>query len=326
MFHKVHDQKTMDGNLAYYINQLTNLDKKLYEPLVSIQWSRDIKLRTGVTLANESTAFTRTSFAAMGGMSSGSNATGGGKSWISPNSRNIQGVGVNGELVTTPLRIWGAEVSYTSIELDRSQLLGQQIDVSKFNALNLKYQMDIDEMVYVGDTELSVKGMFNSSLVTTGNVPNGASLSPLWTSKTPDEILKDVNTLIQNAWGATGFAICPSELRLPPAQFAYISSQKVSTAGNVSILTFLEENSISLRVNGTKLNIQPSKWLTGRGAGSTDRMVTYTNDEDRLRFSLAPIRREMAYYQGINFISPYIAGLGEVEFVYPETVQYADGI
>jgi hypothetical protein len=41
---------------------------------------------------------------------------------------------------------------------------------------------------------------------------------------------------------------------------------------------------------------------------------------------MVPIRRETAYYQGIRFIAPYLWLFGEMEFVYPETVLYADGI
>jgi hypothetical protein len=83
---------------------------------------------------------------------------------------------------------------------------------------------------------------------------------------------------------------------------------------------------ISNNINGKPLNIQPLKWLTGRGVGPTDRMVAYTNAEDRVRFPMVPVRRETPYYQGIRFIAPYIWAFGAVEFVYPETVLYRDGI
>lgn len=312
--------KTFDSTLAYYVNQLDNLDKKLYEPLFSVTWGRDIKLRTGITMANESTSFIRSTIGAVGTQ----NATG--KPWISPNTTTLPGVSINGERVTLPLRLLGQEVSYSSVELERSQLLGQPIDAQKFNALNTIYQMATDEMIYVGDTAVGAEGLVNSTLVTSGSVPNGAGASPLWINKTPDEILKDVNDMITAAWQASGFAVCPDKLLLPPAQFAYISSQKISTAGNVSILTFLEDNSISLRVNGRKLDIQPLKWLTGRGTGGADRMVAYTNDEERVRFPMVPIRRETPYYLGIKFNAPYIWAFGEVEFVYPETAVYRDGI
>ena len=312
--------KTFDSTLAYFVNQLDNLDKKLYEPLYSVTWGRDIKLRTGITMANESTSFIRSNIGAVGTQ----NATG--KPWLAPNSTTLPGVSINGERVVLPLRLLGQEVSYTSVELERSQLLGQPIDQQKFDALNTIYQMATDEMIYVGDAAVGATGLINSSLVTSGAVANGAAGGSTWASKTPDEILADVNKLIEAAWQASGFSVCPDKLLLPPVQYAYIASQKVSSAGNVSILTFLEDNSISLRVNGRKLDIQPVKWLTGRGAAGADRMVAYTNDENRVRFPMVPIRRETPYYLGIKFNAPYVWAFGEVEFVYPETVRYADGI
>lgn len=312
--------KTFDSTLAYYVNQLDNLDKKLYEPLYATTWGRDIKLRTGISMANESTSFIRSNIGAVGTQS----ATG--KPWLAPNSTTLPGVSINGERVVLPLRLLGQEVSYTSVELERSQLLGQPIDQQKFDGLNILYQMSTDEMVYVGDSAVGAEGLLNSSLVTSGSVAAGAAGGTPWASKTPDEILADVNTLVEAAWAASGFSVCPDKLLLPPVQYAYIVSQKVSTAGNVSILTFLEDNSISLRVNGRKLDIQPVKWLTGRGTGGANRMVTYTNDENRVRFPMVPIRRETPYYLGIKFNAPYIWAFGETEFVYPETVRYADGI
>ena len=313
--------KTFDSTLAYFVNQLDNLDKKLYEPLYSVTWGRDIKLRTGITMANESTSFIRSNIGAIGTQSAS------GKPWISPNTTTLPGVSINGERVTLPLRLLGQEVSYTSVELERSQLLGQPIDAQKFNALNVLYQMNTDEMVYIGDTAVGAEGLLNSTLVTAGSVTaDGTGSSTLWSTKTPDQILRDVNDMITAAWQASGFAVCPDKLLLPPAQYAYIASQKISTAGSVSILTFLEDNSISLRVNGRKLDIQPVKWLTGRGAAGADRMVCYTNDEDRVRFPMVPVRRETPYYLGIKFNAPYIWAFGEVEFVYPETVIYRDGI
>lgn len=314
--------KTRDSALAYYINQLENFDPKLHEPLVSVTWGRDIKLRPGITMAFESTSFTRQSF---GGAGSLQNSVGN-MPWISPETTALLGVSVNGAKLLKPLRPLAREVSFTSIELDRSANTQQPIDTQKLYALNTLYQMNTDQMVYVGSADVGATGLLNDATVVAGNVANGASGSPLWINKTPDEILADVNTLLSQTWLSAVYAICPSKLLLPPTQFAQVASAKVSSAGNMSILEFLKKNSIALTINGRELDIQPVKWLTGLGSGSTDRMMAYTNELDQVRFPMVPIRRETAYYQGIRFAAPYVWAFGEMEFVYTETSRYADGI
>lgn len=318
--------RTRDSVLAYYVNQLENLDKRLYEPLVAVSWGRDIKLRSGITMSNESTSFIRSGFAAPGSLSVGSGSAGGNMPWVSEETTDIPGISINGEKVVLPLRLLAREVSYTSVELERSALTGQPIDTQKINALNILYQMNTDQMVYIGSSDVGATGLINDANVVTSTVPLGVSGFSTWVTKTADEILDDVNQLLEAAWAAAAFAVCPGKLLLPPFQFALITQRKVSSAGNVSILTYLKENSIALEINGKALDIAPVKWLTGAGPGPVDRMVAYTNEEDRVRFPMVPIRRETAYYKGIRFTAPYIWAFGVLEIVYTETVRYADGI
>ncbi|MCF4951878.1 DUF2184 domain-containing protein, partial [Acinetobacter baumannii] len=201
-----------------------------------------------------------------------------------------------------------------------ARAVGRPVDDQKFKGMNLKYQMDIDEQVYIGDDTLGVEGLLNSSKVGATNVNKN------WKLATPQEILDDVNLVLNNAWVASGFAVCPDKLLLPPVQFSLLTSRIVSEAGNISILEFLKLNSLSNSVNGRPLNIQPSKWCVKRGAGGTDRMLTYTQSEDRVRFPLVPLQRTPIEYRGIRQITTYFGRLGVVEWVYPETAYYADGL
>ncbi len=314
------DKYTQDSTGAYFVNELDRLDPKLYEPLVSITWSRDIKLRSDVSISDESTSFILSSFAAAGGI----NPTG--KNWLAPNATAIPGVDINGARNVTPLRPWALELSYDVIELARSQKLNRPLDVQKFSALNLKHQMDIDEQVYIGDTGFGTYGLVNSDKVTPVSAASKAGGGTAWATATPDEILADVNSLLTASWGNAAYAICPGKLLLPPTQYGLLAAQKVSTAGNISILKYVQENSIANQINGTGLDIQPVKWLTGRGAGGKDRMVAYTNDESRVRFPMVPVIRSNPYFQGLRWATVYYALLGDVEFVYPETLLYMDGI
>jgi hypothetical protein len=314
------DRQTIDSAGAFLVGELERLDQRLHEPLASVTWSRDIDLRSDVSIADEVSSFTNSSFAAAGGASPN------GKSWIGKDATAIQGIALDIGKTANPLTLWGMELGWTLPELASAQKLGRPVDQQKYSGMQLKYNMDVDEQVYIGDGQLGVFGLVNSPLVTATNVVNGAGGSPLWSQKTPDEILADVNTVLTNAWTSSAYAVVPGKLLLPPTKFAYINSQKVSSAGNISILQFLKDNSLSNAINGRPLDIQPCKWLTGRGAGGTDRMVAYTQEEDRVRFPLVPLQRTPLEYRGITQLTYYYGRLGVVEWVYPETAQYADGI
>jgi hypothetical protein len=315
-----YDAATRDSTGSFLVGELERLDQTLHDPLVAVTWGRDIDLREDVTIADEVSSFTNSTFASAGGI------TPTGKAWIGKDVNTITGVALDIGRQSQPLFLWGMEVSYTIPELESAQKLGRPIDQQKYKAMQIKYQMDIDEMVYTGDSTLGYYGLVNSPAVTANNVVNGAASSPLWANKTPDEILKDVNTLLTNVWQASGWAVVPSELRIPPAQYGYLVATKVSQAGNNSILTYLKENSISNNANGTPLSIQPLKWLVGRGASATDRMLAYTKDKERVRYPLTPLQRTPVEYRSLYQVTTYFCRLGVMEFVYPETLGYADGI
>lgn len=315
------DQLTIDSTGAFLVGELERLDQTLHAPLVAVTWGRDIQLREDVTIADESSSFTNSSFASAGGILPA------GKAWAGKETNAITGIALDIGKTIQNLYLWDMEIKYTLPELASAQKLGRPVDAQKYEGMRLKFQMDIDEQVYTGDAFYNVPGMFNNTAkVTPTNVAIGASGSTNWNQKTPDEILADVNALLNATWASAGWAVMPGELRLPPTQFSYLVSQKVSNAGNVSILEFLRANSLTNTALGRPLNIQPVKWLTGLGVNGTNRMCAYTNDKDRIRFPMVPLQRTPIEYRGLFQITTYYGRLGVVEFVYPETVGYADGI
>lgn len=321
-----YDRRVIDSTGAFLVGELERLDQMLHEPLVAVTWGRDMDLREDVSMADEVSSFTNSTFAAAGGL------PGTKKSFIAKDSNAIPGIDLDIGKTANPLFLWGRELSYTIPELISAQKLGRPVDEQKMAGLQLKWQMDIDEMVYIGDDALSKTGLVNSASVTTGFVDVGAALGMAWTTKTPAEILNDVNSLLTNCWAAAGYAVCPSKLLLPPTQFGYITTEVVSSAGSISIAKYIAENCISNKINGRALDIQPLKWLVGRGvaAGSpsaaTDRMVCYTQDKIRVRFPLVPLQRTPLEYRSIFHLTTYFGKLGVLEVVYPETIYYADGI
>ena len=321
------DSYAKDSSGAFLVQELERVDPTINAPLATVTWWRDVDLREDVTIADEFTSFTNTSFAAVGGIVSN------GKNFISPNTNTIPNVSIDIGKTLSPMNPWGLKLDFTIFELEKSIRVGRPIDIQKIEAINLKWNMDIDEQVYIGDAGKNLKGLMNNGAVTVVNVPNGAGGSPLWSLKTPQEILNDINTLLVTTWTNTGYAVMPDTILLPPEKFAYLSNTILTvtsgaseTTGSSTLLTWLMRNSMYYTQTGKSLNIFPAKWAKAAGDAGKDRMVAYSRDRKYVRFPLVPLNRTPLETRSLYHEVTYFGALGTLEVVYPETMTYADGI
>lgn len=307
------DAQTVDAAGVFLVGELERLDQRLHMPLASVTYTRDIDFREDVSIADEKTSYTNSSFAQAQGIA-GSN-----KAWINKESSAIVGVSLDIGKTLSPLELWAMQLSWTIPELASAQALGRPVDEQKFMGMNLKHQMDCDEQVYVGDSVLGMNGLLNHSLLTnTGNAVTGQ-----WGTATPAQILADVNSLLNSVWAASAWAVIPDRLLVPTTAFSILTSTLISSAGNISILEFLLRNNLASS-NGQKLQIQPSKWLLGTnnnntlGVAATDSMFAYVKDPIRVRWPYVPLQRTPVEYRDIRQLTTYYGRLGAVEMVYPE--------
>ena len=294
---------------AFLVGELERLDPELYAPITDFTWSRDVDLREDVTIADEVSSFILSNYAG------GFGGTGPGKkSWISGMSTTPAQVGVSQTKVTSPITPWGMEVSYSVIELEKAMKTGRPIDVQKYDAMRMKHQLDIDQMVYVGDADVGVTGLLNNASVTSANVGAITSSTPVAT------ILSIFNTVLENAWAATKYTRIPDRILVPPSVFTIlVGTQLTNTDKN--LLNFILENSLT-RANGKFLEIWPCKYLGDANYFATPKMVAYTKARDVVRFPLVQLQSLPVQFRDYMQCVPYYGALGAVEFVRPEMVYY----
>lgn len=306
------DKATVDAAGVFLVGELERLDQTNNLPLVSYKWSRDVPLRSDVSIADEQSSFTNTDLAAAGGVNPN------GKNWIGKNSTALAQTNLLIEKTAQPLSLWGMELGWTLPELASAQQVGRPIDSQKYDAMQLKWQMDIDEQVYIGDSDMGITGLLNLSQVTP------ISAAKAWTTASPDEIVQDFNLILSQAWVNSGYAICPAKVGLAPELFGLLASKKVSEAGNISVLEYVKINCIAFQENGVPLEIVSMKWASKRGAAGAHRVVAYTQDEKFIRFPLVPLLNTPLEYRGLYQLTTYYGRLGQVETPYGNTIAYMD--
>ena len=307
-----YDKRTIDSAGAFLVGELERLDKTLNTPLFEVTWQRDIDLREDVTMGDESSSFTLSTFAAAGGIS----ATG--KNWVGKTTTAIPGIDLDIGKVPSPLHLWALTLGWSLPELEAAQQVGRPIDTQKYEGMRMKYNMDVDEQVYIGDVDVGAVGLCNNPAIPVGN----STLD--WETATPVQILNDINDLLHDTWKNAGYAVVPDQLRLPPAKLALLT-RPVTEAGSQSLLKYISEQCLTYVQTGRPLDIKSLKWLNGLGTGGKDRVLAYSRDKRYVRFPLVPMQKTPLEHRGLHQLTVYYCKLGHVEFVYPETVGYMDG-
>lgn len=307
------DRATIDSTGAFLVGELERMDQTLNMPLTSVKWTRDMPLRSDISIADEVSSFTNTDFSSVGGPNPN------GKNWMGKKGTAIPGININIAPTRNNLTPWAQEIDWNVLELASAQKLGRPIDTQKYEGMKLKFAMDTDEQVYIGDTELGVAGLLNLPSV------SPIAAAGAWTATTdPDVIVQDINLVLTAAWVDSGYAVCPAKIGLAPELFGLLASKKVSSAGNISVLEYVKINTIAFQENGEPLEIVSMKWASKRGVAGAHRIVAYTQDEKYVRFPMVPLLNTPLEYRGMQQLTVYYGKLGQVETPYSNTIAYLD--
>jgi len=90
----------------------------------------------------------------------------------------------------------GIGYRYNLQELAHAQAYGIRLQDDRADAARRKYEQYVDGVAFFGRAKLGLTGLVNGASVTVMSAPNGAAGTPTWATKTPDEILADVNSVL----------------------------------------------------------------------------------------------------------------------------------
>lgn len=229
---------------------------------------------------------------------------------------------VKGKEFRQPLKSLGTSFRYSLQEIRAARFAGKPLEQRRANAARRAFEFAVDTIAAVGDSVHELKGLLNQTNAQSFTVPNGASTTTPWSTKTPTEILADMNGITNQVVNGTNGVELPDTLLLPISQYTKVATTPLGTGGiTVTILKFFLEN------NPWVKTVIPWYRLAGAGAAATDRMVCYRRDPDALQL-LIPVEFEMLPLQvkGFSFVTPCHGRIGGVISYYPMSICYGDGI
>jgi hypothetical protein len=250
--------------------------------------------------------------------------------WFSGLAHDVPKVELTREKFETSVSMAAIGYGYTLEELGTAQLLNMNLSADKATLARRVAEEKIDAVAFAGDATKGFTGLVNASTPTATTAPaDGTGSATTFVSKTPDQILRDINGQLTGIFTGTLGAEIADTLLLPYSVLLDLSTRRIDAVNQTTILEWIERNNIYTRTTGQPLTIRGVfGYLDTAGASSTKRMVAYRRSPEVLKLHVPmPFRFLPVWQTGpMRFDVPGIFRLGGVDIRRPKAVRYLDGI
>lgn len=243
---------------------------------------------------------------------------------ISSYAKDLPRADITGEQISSPVRAHGLSFAYTVDEIMTAQAVGKNLEQRRVNAVTRGSEETIDNIAWYGDSATGLPGFLSNPNIPTGPVAPGVGGGTTWASKTPAEILADINNLFGTMYAVTLKKEKATRLLLPVLQWNYIMSTPRSENSDTTIAAYVVANSPWL---SSLDDIMAINEMDGAGTGGADMMAIYTPDPDKLTLEI-PLELQFLPAQeiGLTFEVPSWGKVGGVIVYKPMSIRFAYGI
>lgn len=226
----------------------------------------------------------------------------------------------------TPTRILPivSAYGYTFQEARASAATGKRLEARKAMAARRAIAQEVDEVLSIGKTlnGVALKGLINQTGTATYSTPTGSGGSKAWTSKTPDEVYRDMVDACTQVSTDSSQVERVTDLLLPSSRYEYVRDTRMGIATDTTILQYFQRNRPDVRVR--------SWWRleTVSGvSGSGKRMIGYNPSPEHVQYALPVEFEQMApQMSGFETLINCHARIGGVKLYLPKSMIYGDEI
>jgi len=298
---------TIDDGNAFYISQLANLEAKIYEAkYTAIDYQELIPINTAVPEWADTWDYISYDAVTLG-------------KFIGSSADDLPSVSLRANKSTVQLGYAGNSYDYSLDELRKSQQLRIPIDTTKGRAAFRGSQEHSQRVAYFGDADRGMTGLFNNPNLALDNSTVN------WNTATGQEIVDDMNSLLIKVWIDSANVHLPDTFILDSARYATITSRRMDSGTDTTIIQFFMKNNLFTTTTGQALRVMPRLQLGAAGAGGKDRMMAYELNDDNLGLvNPIPWRPLAPQMKNLSIKIPCEYKISGVEFRYPFSGAYRD--
>lgn len=229
---------------------------------------------------------------------------------------------IKGTKVTVNIFTIGTSYGYSTQDIRSAKMKGLPLSARKAVAARRANDTAVNKIAFKGDADKNIVGVLDNPNITRHVLKNdGTGSSTKWVDKTPEQVLRDLNDVVNGIVDLTNNVEIPDTIVLPIKQFNYISNTIVPETGGESILVNFKKNNQYIK------NVVSAPEMKGAGSGGEDAMLVYRKDINAVSLEIP-----MAYTQhapqarNLEFVVPCESRTAGVIVYYPLSMAIAVGI
>lgn len=208
----------------------------------------------------------------------------------------------------------GVGYSFSLEEIGAAQLYGQSLTSDGAMAARESYEQLVDEVAFVGNTQLGVEGLLNTTGITT------VAAAQTFTAATPDQILATINTALTAIMTSTNGTERADTVLLPLAQYGDLATRRLTSDGGMTVLDFINRANVYTAMTGQPLTVIGTHRLTNR-------MVVYRRDPQVLKLIMPmPLQFIPPQYRNLEVVTLGMFRFAPVSIRRPAAIRYITGI
>lgn len=241
---------------------------------------------------------------------------------IADYAKDFPRVDIYGEEKAVKVKGIGDSYGYSIKEIRASQRTGKNLDQRRAITARRAHDEMMNRMALKSNTADGTFGLLDFPGITEVTLQaDGTNSSKTWASKTPDQIVRDINDLVSAVMEPTSAREVPDTLLLPIAQYNDIATRRIGEAGEKTLMRYILDNSPYIK------KIDWLSELKNFGAGNTNRALVGRFDEEHLTLEIPqPFEQFEAQQEGMEFTIPCHSECAGTIIYYPLAFAYADGI
>lgn len=237
--------------------------------------------------------------------------------FLGANATDMPRADISRRRLTFPIRTIIIAYGWTVEEIEAARFANVQLERGKADAARRAIAELEHNTLLQGDTSRNLPGFLTNPATPRIAVPTGAWL----TTATPDQILVDLNTIVDQVWTLTERVHRPNTIILPLAQFRHLMTTPRSGTSDTTIAEFF------LRTNGFVRELMSLPEMSTASATGGAAMLAYQKDPSILS-GIVPLEFQQmdAQVHGFEVLIPAREKLGGTVWFYPFAAAFGDGI